>query len=124
MAPARHSPCSMRQPQSLEHILLDFPFSVVCCSHSYWPINLSRLGILSTSELVKKVIFPSKYLILKCALAWIIFTNLFYYLTYIFYYLWVSLHFLVLFMGATVSFHLTFTFIYSTFSKKFLVSAK
>lgn len=52
----------MRQPQSLEHILLDFPFSVVCWSHSYWPINLSRLGILSTSELVKKVIFPSKYL--------------------------------------------------------------
>ena len=124
MAPARHSPCSMRQPQSLEHILLDFPFSVVCCSHSYWPINLSRLGILSTSELVKKVIFPSKYLRLKCALAWIIFTNLFYYLVYFCYYLWVSLYFLVLFMSLTVLFQLTFTFIYSTFSKKFSVLAK
>ena len=40
----------------------------------------------------------------------IIFTNLFYYLTYFCYYLWVTLHFLVLFMGLTVLFQLTFTF--------------
>ena len=37
-----------------------------------------------------------------------------------FYYLWAPLHFLVLFMDPTVLFQLTFTFIYSTFNKKFL----
>ena len=48
----------------------------------------------------------------------IIFANLFYYSTYFCYYLWVLLHFLVLFMSLTILFQLTFTFIYSTFSKK------
>jgi len=33
------------------------------------------------------------------------------------------LYFLILFMSFTVLFHLTFTFIYNTFSKKFSVSA-
>ena len=47
-----------------------------------------------------------------------IFANLFYYSTYFCYYLWVSLHFLVLFIGSTILFQITFTFIYSTFSKK------
>ena len=47
------------------------------------------------------------------------FANLFYYLAYFCYYLWVSLHFLVLFIDSIVLFQLTFTFIYSTFSKKF-----
>jgi len=56
-------------------------------------------------------------------LAKIIFTGLFYYLVYFCYCLWVSLHFSVLFMGLTVQFQLTFTFIYNIFSKKFLVSA-
>ena len=50
--------------------------------------------------------------------------NLFYYLTYFCYYLWISLHFLILFISLTVLFQLTFTFIYSTFSKKFWVSTK
>ena len=54
----------------------------------------------------------------------IIFTNLFYYLTYFWYYSWLSLHFLVLFMSLIVLFFLTFTFIYGIFSKKFSVSAK
>ena len=40
------------------------------------------------------------------------------------YYSWTLLHFLVLFMNPTVLFQLTFTFIYNTFSKKFLVSIK
>ena len=57
-------------------------------------------------------------------LAWIIFANLFYYSTYFCNYSWVTLHFLVLFISITILFQLTFTFIYSTFSKKFLVSAK
>ena len=34
------------------------------------------------------------------------------------------LHFLVLFMGSTVLFQLTFTFIYNTFSNNFSISAK
>ena len=34
------------------------------------------------------------------------------------------LHFLVLFIGSTILFHLTFTFIYSTFSNKFSISKK
>ena len=57
-------------------------------------------------------------------LAKIIFVNLFYYLAYFCYYSWVSLHFLILFVGFIVLFQLTFTFIYSTFSKKFSVSVK
>ena len=48
----------------------------------------------------------------------------FYYLTYFDYYSWVLLHFLVLFMGPTILFLLDFSFIYSIFSKKFLVSIK
>ena len=43
---------------------------------------------------------------------------------YFYYYLWVSLYFLVLLMSLTVLFQLTFTFIYSTFSKKFSILAK
>ena len=39
-------------------------------------------------------------------------------------YSWVLLHFLILFMGLNVLFLLTFSFIYSTYSKKFSVLAK
>ena len=46
------------------------------------------------------------------------FANLFYYSAYFCYYSWTPLHFLVLFMGLTVLFQLTFTFIYSIFNKK------
>ena len=60
----------------------------------------------------------SKCTIIMC-LAKIIFTNLFYYSVYFYYYLWVSLHFLILFIDPTVLFYLIFTFIYSTFRKKF-----
>ena len=52
------------------------------------------------------------------------FVNLFYYLVYFCYYLWILLHFLVLFMSFTILFQLTLIFIYSIFSKKFLVSTK
>ena len=52
---------------------------------------------------------------LSICLVSLFFTNLFYYLSYFCYYLWVPLHFLVLFIGLTVLFQLTFTFIYSTF---------
>ena len=54
----------------------------------------------------------------------IIFVNFFYYSAYFLYFSWVSLHFLLLFMDFTILFQLTFTFIYSTFSKKNLVSMK
>ena len=61
---------------------------------------------------------------LSVRLIWMKFADLFYYSTYFCYYLWVSLHFLALFMGLTVLFQLIFTFIYITFSKNFSVSAK
>ena len=44
--------------------------------------------------------------------------SLFYCSVYFCYYSWAPLHFLVLFMGLSLLFQLTFTFIYSTFSKK------
>ena len=40
------------------------------------------------------------------------------------YYLWALLYILVLFMSLIVLFQLTFTFIYSTFSNEFSISAK
>jgi len=49
---------------------------------------------------------------------------LFFYLIYFCYYLWVLLHFLVLFMGPIILFKITFRFIYRTFSKNILISAK
>ena len=55
---------------------------------------------------------------LSVRLAQLIFANLFYYSVYFCYYSWVSLHFFLLFMGPIVLFQLTFTFIYSSFSKK------
>ena len=69
----------------------------------------------------------SKTLIRLCMrLAKIIFTNLFYYSTYICYYSKVSLHFLILFMSSNVLFQLIFIFIfiYCTFSKKFSIAVK
>ena len=48
----------------------------------------------------------------------------FYFFIFFIYYLWVPLHFLVLFMSLTVLFQLPFSFIYNIFSKKFSVSAK
>ena len=71
--------------------------------------------------MVNKVNFLVRF---SVRLALIIFANLFYYSTYFYYCSWVPLYFLVLFMGFIVLFQLTFTFIYSTFSKKFSVSTK
>ena len=51
---------------------------------------------------------------LRVCLALIIFSNLIYYLA----------QFFILFMGLTVLFLLTFTFIYRIFSEKFSISAK
>ena len=48
--------------------------------------------------------------------------KLFSYLVYFWSYSWTPLYFLVLFMGSTVLFQSTFTFIYCTFSNKFLLS--
>ena len=61
---------------------------------------------------------------LVCIWIWNEKLKLFYYSDYFCYYLWVSLHFLILFRGLIVLFQLTFTFIYSTFSNKFSVSAE
>jgi len=43
---------------------------------------------------------------------------------YFYYYLWVSLHFLILFMGPIILFQLIFTFIYNIFRKKFSILIK
>ena len=50
--------------------------------------------------------------------------KLFHCLSYFCYYLWISLYFLILFISHTVLFQLFFTFIYGTFSNKFLISTK
>ena len=72
-----------------------------------------------------KLLYSKCHKKLKCVyLTKIIFTNLFYYSAYFFYYSCTLLHFLVLFMDLTVLFQLTFTFIYSIFSKNFSVSTK
>ena len=85
--------------------------------HTHLHLNQVRVKFLSYIKNKNKiqimVLFGSK---LK--------TNLFYYSTYFCYYLQAPLHFSVLFMGSTVLFQLTFTFIYSTFSKKISVSTK
>ena len=62
--------------------------------------------------------------LLSVCLASLFFAYLFYYSAYFCYYSWVLLYFLVLVMGHIVLFQLIFTFIYNTFSKKFLVLAK
>ena len=66
----------------------------------------------------QKATLPLCKCTLSVRLVWMKFAGLFYYSTYFCYYLWVSLHFLALFMDLTVLFQLTFTFIYSTFIKK------
>ena len=68
--------------------------------------------------------FANNFCALSVHLALALKASLFYYLAYFCYYLWTSLHFLVLFMSPTVLFQLTFTFIYSTFSKKLWVDPK
>ena len=65
-----------------------------------------------------------KIVLFSVRLVPLIFVKLFYYSAYFCYYSWVLLYFLVLFMSSIVSFQLAFTFIYSTFSKKFLASTK
>ena len=65
-----------------------------------------------------------RFVILGCVWDKLILGSFFYYLAYFCYYSWVSLHFLVLFIVFTVLFQLTFSFIYSIFSKKFSVLAK
>ena len=83
---------------------ITFHLAWVC---GLWIINLSDFLMLWSTKVLSSV-----------CLVKIIFVNLFYYLIYFLYYLWVSLHFLVLFVSLTVLFQLTFTFIYSIFSKK------
>ena len=57
-------------------------------------------------------IVSTKICHLSVYLVSLFFVNLFYYSAYFCYYLWVSLHFLVLFMSFIIPFQLIFTFIY------------
>ena len=85
-------------------------------------IYLLSQGVMAAIKAVfNRILDCSSFM---CLFDMINFVDLFYYLAYFYYYLWVLLYFLVLFMGSTILFQLTFTFIYSTFSKKFSVSAK
>ena len=75
----------------------------------------------SSSAKYLRHIHPSRS---SVRLTLIIFANLFNYLAYFYYYSWVSLHFLILFIDLTILFQPTFTFIYSTFSKKISILTK
>ena len=85
-----------------------------CHCHHTTPIKLRQSNTM--------VVLRSWTLTVR--LAKIIFVNLFHYSVYFCYYSWVSLYFLVVFMNLIVLFQLTFTFIYSTFNKKFSVLVK
>ena len=63
-------------------------------------------------------IVSTKICHLSVCLVSLFFVNLFSYSAYFCYYLWVSLHFLVLFINFIILFQLIFTFIYRTFSQK------
>ena len=98
-------------------------FSIIYASHTIWTNFYLYLQYfqqkkfsfskISRSQTNPKCVFGSK---LKCEL--ILLFSLFLLL------FMGPLHFLVLFMGFTILFQLTFTFIYNTFSKKFLISTK
>ena len=100
-------------------------FSWTCWSLAVLVLRLSTIffSFSKISESQKDSLCEEKENSISVRLAWIIFSNLFYYSAYFCYYPWVTLHFLVLFIGPTILFQLIFTFIYSTFSKKFLVLA-
>ena len=101
-------------------------FSWTCWSLAVLTLRLSTIffSFSKISESQTDPLCEEEENSISIRLAWIIFSNLFYYSAYFCYYSWVTLHFLVLFISPTILFQLTFTFIYSTFSKKILVSAK
>ena len=81
-------------------------------THKWWKIYSTPKNHINW-YLFPWYLFP----ILCVHLALMKVANLFYYSAYFYYYSWAPLHFLVLFMGLTILFQLTFIFIYSTFSK-------
>ena len=104
----------------LHKVTCIFPRTFCWCFSRFVSLALSLIPYSYSWILVP----PHILFRLKLNLAWIIFANLFYYLAYFCYYLWVSLLFVILFIGPTILFLLTFSFNYSTFSKKFSVSTK
>ena len=106
---------------TVQHVISLISLSIAC------PIlrirNNSLLSFLSILFLFQWILSKHKHPLSVC-LDSLFFASLFYYLTYICYYLWAPLHFLVLFINLTILFQLTFTFIYYTFSKKNSVLAK
>ena len=101
-------------------------FSWTCWSLAVLALRLSTIffSFSKISESQTDPLCEEEENSISIHLAWIIFSNLFYYSAYFCYYSWVTLHFLVLFIDPTILFQLTFTFIYSTFNKKILVLAK
>ena len=86
--------------------------------HSLQHSNSKKKMFTSFPELHMLIFFT------KLHLDRLFFANLFYYSTYFCYYSWALLHLLVLFIDPAILFLPSFTFIYSTFSKKISVSAK
>ena len=89
--------------EGLEHSFANVKLSLLCTFYT-WMAMLSGHSV--------------------CVWHWLKKSAFFYYLAYFCNYSQVLLHFLVLFMSSTVLFQLPFSFIYSTFSKKFSISAK
>ena len=118
-------------PQVL--ILVEWPshqgcavMAIVLTCSKWWERQRHSLQH-SNSKKKRFTAFPELHMLIffiKLHLYSLFFVNLFYYLTYFYYYSWVLLHFLVLFIGPAVLFQPSFTFIYNIFSKKNLISAK
>ena len=76
--------------------------------------NFSYIFILNVNTIKIHICLGTISLRLDTDYKW----KLFHYSTYFGYHSWALLHFLILFMGLTVFFQLSFTFIYNTFSNK------
>ena len=87
-----------------------FVFYRSCVCFSLFSFLISLILIVTVFSLFTFLISLILMVTFSVRLTWLILP------TYFCYYLWVTLHFLVLFMSLTILFQLTFTFIYSIFS--------
>ena len=114
--------CMVLKFTKLEYHIIFFnrtnSYSAVPRWQNWWGTRVSETRVLEkvvVCHLFPKQCFFAKYFQKRWYLA---------ILAFFWYYLWVSLYFLVPFISLTLLFQLTFTFIYSTFSKKFSISIK
>ena len=108
---------------------LSQPLNDFAITHQFYIENIYNATVSSLVDLLA-LLFVREEISSECEFGskfksqLILLFILFYYSAYFYYYLWVLLHFLILFIGLTILFQLTFPFMYSTFNKKFSVSAK